>query len=230
MCIYKIVNLVKNYTAINGNPIEKEINVIQNVSLKIEKGEMLGVIGKSGCGKTTLLKILGGILRPTSGEVFYQNEDIYQYSNEKLENYRRLSVGTIFQDYRLLDNLSIRENIMLPAILNHDDINFAIDKAEKTAKILDIENKLDCYPYELSGGEKQRAAIGRALINNPNVILADEPTGNLDPKTTREVIELLLEVKNTLGKTIIIVTHDMEIGGYCDRIIKMDQGKNITVA
>jgi len=219
MYIYKIVNLIKNYNV---------LNVIQDVSLEIKQGEMLGIIGKSGCGKTTLLKILGGILKPTSGSVFYQEENIYQYTNDKLEDYRRLSVGTIFQDYKLLDNISIRENIMLPAILNHDDIDFAIDKAEKTAKTLGIESKLDCYPYELSGGEKQRAAISRALMNDPKVILADEPTGNLDPRTTMEVIELLLEIKNTLKKTIIIVTHDMEIGNYCDDIIKMSQGKIVT--
>jgi len=219
MYIYKIVNLIKNYNV---------LNVIQDVSLEIKQGEMLGIIGKSGCGKTTLLKILGGILKPTSGSVFYQEENIYQYTNDKLEDYRRLSVGTIFQDYKLLDNISIRGNIMLPAILNHDDIDFAIDKAEKTAKTLGIESKLDCYPYELSGGEKQRAAISRALMNDPKVILADEPTGNLDPRTTMEVIELLLEIKNTLKKTIIIVTHDMEIGNYCDDIIKMSQGKIVT--
>jgi len=189
---------------------------------------MLGIIGKSGCGKTTLLKIMGGMSAPTSGRVFYQDEDIYQYSNEKLEDYRRLSVGTIFQDYKLLDNMSIRENIIVPAILNHEDINHAINKAEKVAATLGIEGMMDRYPYELSGGEKQRAAISRALMNDPNVILADEPTGNLDPKTTMEVLELLLEIKNNLKKTIIIVTHDMEIGEYCDSIIKMNQGKIVT--
>lgn len=230
MYIYKIVNLTKNYVTLNGNSIKKELHVIQDVSLEIKKGEVLGIIGKSGCGKTTLLKILGGMMKPTSGNVFYEDEDIYQYSNEKLEDYRRLSVGTIFQDYKLLDNMSVRENIMLPAILNHEDINFAIDKAENMAKTLGIHSKLDRYPYELSGGERQRAAISRALMNDPNVILADEPTGNLDPKTTTEVLELLLEIKNTFKKTIIIVTHDMEIRGYCDNVIQMNQGNIVTVS
>lgn len=228
MCIFKIVNLVKTYSVKNESSIDRDITVIQDVSIEIKKGEMLGIIGKSGCGKTTLLKIMGGMSAPTSGKVFYQDEDIYQYSNEKLEDYRRLSVGTIFQDYKLLDNMSIRENIIVPAILNHEDIDCAINKAEKVAEALGIEGKMDRYPYELSGGEKQRAAISRALMNDPNVILADEPTGNLDPKTTMEVLELLLEIKNNLKKTIIIVTHDMEIGEYCDSIIKMNQGKIVT--
>lgn len=228
MCIFKIVNLVKTYSVKNESSIDSDITVIQDVSIEIKKGEMLGIIGKSGCGKTTLLKIMGGMSAPTSGKVFYQDEDIYQYSNKKLEDYRRLSVGTIFQDYKLLDNMSIRENIIVPAILNHEDINHAINKAEKMVATLGIEGKMDRYPYELSGGEKQRAAISRALMNDPNVILADEPTGNLDPKTTMEVLELLLEIKNNLKKTIIIVTHDMEIGEYCDSIIKMNQGKIVT--
>lgn len=228
MCIFKIVNLVKTYSVKNESSIDSDITVIQDVSIEIKKGEMLGIIGKSGCGKTTLLKIMGGMSAPTSGKIFYQDEDIYQYSNKKLEDYRRLSVGTIFQDYKLLDNMSIRENIIVPAILNHEDINHAINKAEKVAATLGIEGKMDRYPYELSGGEKQRAAISRALMNDPNVILADEPTGNLDPKTTMEVLELLLEIKNNLKKTIIIVTHDMEIGEYCDSIIKMNQGKIVT--
>lgn len=225
MYIYRICHLIKNYTTLDGDLNTKNINVIRDVSLEIEKNKMLGIIGKSGCGKTTLLKILGGMLKPTSGNVFYQDEDIYKYSNEKLEDYRRLSIGMVFQDYKLLDNISIRENIMLPLILNHDDIDFALDRAEKMAKTLGIKDKLDCYPYELSGGEKQRVAISRALMNNPNIILADEPTGNLDPKTSSEVIELLLEIKNIYEKTIIIVTHDMKIGEYCDNIIKMNQGR-----
>lgn len=227
MFIYNICHLMKSYTNLDKNLEMKNINVIQDVSLEIKKGEVLAIIGKSGCGKTTLLKILGGMLKPTSGKVLYQNEDIYQYSNEKLEDYRRLSVGMVFQDYKLLTNLSIRENIMLPSILNHSDIDFTIDRTEKMARTLGIADKLDCYPYELSGGEKQRVAISRALMNDPSVILADEPTGNLDPRTTTEVIELLLEIKNAYKKTIIIVTHDMKIGDYCDSIVKMEQGKKV---
>lgn len=159
---------------------------------------MLGIIGKSGCGKTTLLKTLGGMLKPTSGKIFYQGKDIYQYTNEALADYRRLNVGMIFQDYKLINNISVRENIMIPLILNHDDIEYAISKSEEMARILMVEDKMECYPYELSGGEKQRVAIGRALINNPNVILADEPTGNLDPKTTEDVINLLLKIKKNI--------------------------------
>lgn len=224
MSIYSICHLNKNYIISTEGIKTNELKVLHDISLEIKEGEMLGIIGKSGCGKTTLLKTLGGMLKPTSGKIFYQGKDIYQYTNEALADYRRLNVGMIFQDYKLINNISVRENIMIPLILNHDDIEYAISKSEEMARILMVEDKMKCYPYELSGGEKQRVAIGRALINNPNVILADEPTGNLDPKTTEDVINLLLKIKKKYNKTVIIVTHDMEIGTYCDRMIKIDQG------
>ena len=224
MSIYSICHLNKNYIISTEGIKTNELKVLHDISLEIKEGEMLGIIGKSGCGKTTLLKTLGGMLKPTSGKIFYQGKDIYQYTNEALADYRRLNVGMIFQDYKLINNISVIENIMIPLILNHDDIEYAISKSEEMARILMVEDKMECYPYELSGGEKQRVAIGRALINNPNVILADEPTGNLDPKTTEDVINLLLKIKKKYNKTVIIVTHDMEIGTYCDRMIKIDQG------
>lgn len=224
MSIYSICHLNKNYIISTEGIKTNELKVLHDISLEIKEGEMLGIIGKSGCGKTTLLKTLGGMLKPTSGKIFYQGKDIYQYTNEALADYRRLNVAMIFQDYKLINNISVRENIMIPLILNHDDIEYAISKSEEMARILMVEDKMECYPYELSGGEKQRVAIGRALINNPNVILADEPTGNLDPKTTKDVINLLLKIKKKYNKTVIIVTHDMEIGTYCDRMIKIDQG------
>ena len=198
MSIYSICHLNKNYIISTEGIKTNELKVLHDISLEIKEGEMLGIIGKSGCGKTTLLKTLGGMLKPTSGKIFYQGKDIYQYTNEALADYRRLNVGMIFQDYKLINNISVRENIMIPLILNHDDIEYAISKSEEMARILMVEDKMECYPYELSGGEKQRVAIGRALINNPNVILADEPTGNLDPKTTEDVINLLLKIKKNI--------------------------------
>lgn len=198
MSIYSICHLNKNYIISTEGIKTNELKVLHDISLEIKEGEMLGIIGKSGCGKTTLLKTLGGMLKPTSGKIFYQGKDIYQYTNEALADYRRLNVGMIFQDYKLINNISVRENIMIPLILNHDDIEYAISKSEEMARILMVEDKMECYPYELSGGEKQRVAIGRALINNPNVILADEPTGNLDPKTTKDVINLLLKIKEKI--------------------------------
>lgn len=202
MSIYSICHLNKNYIISTEGIKTNELKVLHDISLEIKEGEMLGIIGKSGCGKTTLLKTLGGMLKPTSGKIFYQGKDIYQYTNEALADYRRLNVGMIFQDYKLINNISVRENIMIPLILNHDDIEYAINKSEEMARILMVEDKMECYPYELSGGEKQRVAIGRALINNPNVILADEPTGNLDPKTTKDVINLLLKIKKNIIKQL----------------------------
>ena len=202
MSIYSICHLNKNYIISTEGIKTNELKVLHDISLEIKEGEMLGIIGKSGCGKTTLLKTLGGMLKPTSGKIFYQGKDIYQYTNEALADYRRLNVGMIFQDYKLINNISVRENIMIPLILNHDDIEYAISKSEEMARILMVEDKMECYPYELSGGEKQRVAIGRALINNPNVILADEPTGNLDPKTTKDVINLLLKIKKNIIKQL----------------------------
>ena len=211
MSIYSICHLNKNYIISTEGIKTNELKVLHDISLEIKEGEMLGIIGKSGCGKTTLLKTLGGMLKPTSGKIFYQGKDIYQYTNEALADYRRLNVGMIFQDYKLINNISVRENIMIPLILNHDDIEYAISKSEEMARILMVEDKMECYPYELSGGEKQRVAIGRALINNPNVILADEPTGNLDPKTTEDVINLLLKIRKNINKTSYNCTHDMKL-------------------
>ena len=205
---------------------EKNINyVIKNLNLTIKDNEFIVVVGKSGIGKTTLLKMLGGIEKPSAGSIFYTNKELYQCKESEMEGYRRKEIGFIFQDYRLLDEMTVRENILVPQILDGARSTIAERKMKKLTKVLGISEKKDYYPYELSGGEKQRVAICRALINEPKVILADEPTGNLDTFNTELILEILLRIKIELKKTIILVTHDKGICKFADRIIEMKNGK-----
>ena len=168
---------------------------------------------------------MGGIVPPSTGRVYYKGDNLYQYANRKLEEYRRTQVGFIFQDYKLLDNLSIEDNIILPLMLDHQNVDMALKKVNKMAEILNIKDKLSRYPYELSGGQQQRAAICRALMNEPEVILADEPTGNLDDSSARIVMELLMNIKDQFKKTLIIVTHDHTVASWCDRMIQIELGR-----
>ena len=224
MSIYSICHLNKNYIISTEGIKTNELKVLHDISLEIKEGEMLGIIGKSGCGKTTLLKTLGGMLKPTSGKIFYQGKDIYQYTNEALADYRRLNVGMIFQYYKLINNISVRENIMIPLILNHDDIEYAISKSEEMARILMVEDKMECYPYELSGGEKQRVGIARALAVNPDIILFDEPTSALDPELVAGVLDVIKDLAKQ-HTTMLIVTHEMKFAkNVADEVVFMEGG------
>ena len=205
----------------------REFCALSDIELTVRTQECICIMGESGSGKTTLLNILGGIVPPSTGRVYYKGDNLYQYANRKLEEYRRTQVGFIFQDYKLLDNLSIEDNIILPLMLDHQNVDMALKKVNKMAEILNIKDKLSCYPYELSGGQQQRAAICRALMNDPEVILADEPTGNLDDSSARIVMELLMNIKNQFKKTLIIVTHDHTIASWCDRMIQIELGRII---
>ena len=191
----------------------------------IGKGQRGMIISPPKAGKTTLLKMLGGIEKPSAGSIFYTNKELYQCKESEMEGYRRKEIGFIFQDYRLLDEMTVRENILVPQILDGARSTIAERKMKKLTKVLGISEKKDYYPYELSGGEKQRVAICRALINEPKVILADEPTGNLDTFNTELILEILLRIKIELKKTIILVTHDKGICKFADRIIEMKNGK-----
>lgn len=226
MELYTMNNLSKSYERWNIRTRAKnEIFVIKNINLSINHNEFICIIGKSGVGKTTLLKMLGGIEKPCAGSIFYKNMELYKCSEVKMEEYRRKEIGFIFQDYKLLDEMTIRENILIPQILDGAKQTVAESKMDKLTKLLGIDDKKNFYPYELSGGEKQRVAICRALINNPKVILADEPTGNLDSFNTELILKILRQIKVKLKKTIILVTHDKEVCKYADRVIKIEDGQ-----
>ena len=226
MDIYKVHGLSKIYFTEDRNALKRrEFCALSDIELTVRTQECICIMGESGSGKTTLLNILGGIVPPSTGYVYYKGDNLYQYANRKLEEYRRTQVGFIFQDYKLLDNLSIEDNIILPLMLDHQNVDMALKKVNKMAEILNIKDKLSCYPYELSGGQQQRAAICRALMNDPEVILADEPTGNLDDSSARIVMELLMNIKDQFKKTLIIVTHDHTVASWCDRMIKIELGR-----
>lgn len=203
----------------------KDIEVLKGLNFSIEEHEFIGIMGKSGCGKTTLLKILGLIDKSTKGNVFFKERNIEQLWDDELAEIRRNEIGFIFQDFYLMDCLSVLENIMLPMILNYEETGVMLKKVKEYAEHFEIDKLLEKAPYELSGGEKQRVAICRALINNPDLLLADEPTGNLDSKSSKIVIDTLERVNQVMGKTIIMVTHDPWIASYCSRVIFLKDGE-----
>lgn len=226
MGLLKVCDLEKSYFVENSRTMKKEkVEVIKGVSFDIAEEESLCIMGRSGCGKTTLLRMIGGLLAPTAGTVYYKEEGIYGYGQKRMEEYRRTQVGFVFQDYKLLGHLTIRDNMMLPLMLEHKEVEESIRKVEDMAGLLKIGGRLDYYPDELSGGEKQRAAIGRALMNDPKLILADEPTGNLDEASGRMVMKLLAGLQRQLHKALVLVTHDREVAGFCDRVITVRDGR-----
>jgi putative ABC transport system ATP-binding protein len=201
-----------------GNKVE----ALAGIDITINKGEFVAIIGASGSGKSTLLHLLGGLDRPTEGKVIIDGEDIYSYGEEKLAIFRRRKVGFIFQFFNLLPVLDVEENIALPALLDNDrvDKEFLAD----VIKLLGLEDRKHHLPSELSGGQQQRVSIGRALLNKPSIVLADEPTGNLDSKNSKEVIDLLKFSAKKYNQTLILITHDINIASTADRIITLMDG------
>ena len=213
---------VENLTKIYGKDTTKVV-ALNNVSFSVEKGEFVAIVGASGSGKSTLLHLLGGVDRPTSGKVFIDGKDIFNFNDDKLAIFRRRQVGLIYQFYNLIPILNVEENITLPLALDNREISK--DKVDEMLKLLGLFNRRGHLPNELSGGQQQRTSIGRALITNPTIILADEPTGNLDSKSSDEIVALLKKTNKELKQTIIMITHNMEIAKEADRIIKIEDGR-----
>lgn len=213
---------VENLTKIYGKGTTKVV-ALDNVSFSVEKGEFVAIVGASGSGKSTLLHILGGVDRPTSGKVFIDGKDIFNFNDDKLAIFRRRQVGLIYQFYNLIPILNIEENITLPLSLDNREVSK--DTLDDLLMLLGLQNRRNHLPNELSGGQQQRTSIGRALITNPTIILADEPTGNLDSKSSDEIVALLKKSNKELKQTIIMITHNMEIAKEADRIIRIEDGK-----
>lgn len=216
MELIRAENVVKNY---------QDTKVLKGISLTVQTGEFIGIMGKSGSGKTTLLKLMGIIEPATEGRMFYRENNIEQISGKEAARIRREELGFIFQEFFLMDSLNVLENVMLPLLIRKCADGSGKERAESFIKKFGIDGLEQKMPCELSGGERQRTAICRALINDPYIVLADEPTGNLDSKSGKVVIEALETINKELGKTVIMVTHDPRMASHCDRIILLKDGR-----
>ena len=213
---------VENLTKVYGKD-ENEVRALDGVSFSVNKGEFVAIIGPSGSGKSTLLHMLGGVDRPTGGKVFMDGKDVYAQNEEQLAIFRRRQVGLIYQFYNLIPVLNVTENITLPVLMDGQKVNES--RLEELLTILKLKGRENHLPNQLSGGQQQRVSIGRALLNAPAVVLADEPTGNLDSKNSQEIVELLKVSNEKYNQTLIVITHDENIALQADRIIAIEDGK-----
>ena len=218
MEILRVENLKKVY-----GQGENEVHALDSVSFSVEKGEFIAIVGPSGSGKSTLLHILGGVDIPTSGKVYMEGQDVFAQNEEQLAIFRRRQVGLIYQFYNLLPVLNVKENLTLPILMDGRKVNQA--KLQEMLHILRLEGREKHLPNQLSGGQQQRVSIGRALMNTPAVVLADEPTGNLDSSNSQEIIELLKKSNQKFGQTLIMITHDENIALQANRVIAIEDGR-----
>ena len=218
MEILKVENLTKVY-----GKGKNEVRALNGVSFSVEKGDFVAIIGPSGSGKSTLLHTLGGVDRPTGGKVLVNGQDVYSRSDEQIAVFRRREVGLIYQFYNLIPVLNVEENMSLPVLLDGRNVNR--DRLRELIRELDLVGREKHLPNQLSGGQQQRVSIGRALMNSPSIVLADEPTGNLDSKNSHEIVELLKRMNREYNQTLIMITHDESIALQARRIIAIEDGK-----
>lgn len=221
MEILKVEKLTKVY-----GKGETKVTALDHVSFSVEKGEFVAIVGASGSGKSTLLHLLGGVDRPTSGKIFVEGEDVYKLNETSLAIFRRRQVGLIYQFYNLIPILNVKENITLPILLDNKKVDEVYLK--EIIETLGLKNRVKHLPNELSGGQQQRVSIGRALMNRPSILLADEPTGNLDSKSSKEIMDLLKISNKKYGQTIIMITHDHNLALTADRIITIEDGSIVS--
>ena len=214
----KLKDVAKYYTSDSSI-----VMALRNINLEFRKGEFVAIVGASGSGKSTLLHLIGGVDRPTSGKVFIDGKDIYKYNDDELAIFRRRQIGIIYQFYNLIPILNVEENITLPLLLDGQNVNKK--KLDLLVDSLGLKERIKHLPNQLSGGQQQRVSIGRALMNNPALVLADEPTGNLDSKNSKEIVDLLRTINKENNQTVIIITHDDRIALSADRIIAIEDGK-----
>lgn len=217
MNIVKTVDLTKTYKG------GVEVNALSNVNFELEKGDLVAIIGDSGSGKSTLLHLLAGVDTPTSGDIFIQDKNITKFNKDEMTIFRRRNIGVVYQFFNLIPNINVRKNILLPLLLDNKKADE--EYLKEILSILGIKGKLDRYPKQLSGGEQQRVAIARSLITRPAIILADEPTGNLDRKNSEEITGLFRLVNKRLNSTIMIITHDETVANSCDKVYRMVDGR-----
>lgn len=218
MEILKVEHLVKTY-----GEGDNQFNAVDDISFSVEQGEFVAIVGASGSGKSTLLHMIGGVDRPTSGSVVIDGKEIGEMDNDKLAIFRRRQIGIVYQFYNLIPILTVEENIALPC--NLDGTKVDAERMENIIRSLGIEDKRNCLPNQLSGGQQQRTSIARAMINTPALMLADEPTGNLDSKATEDIMTILKMMNRDYNQTIIMITHNMEIAKEADRVITIQDGK-----
>lgn len=221
MVVLEASQIVKIYGEGEG---EGSTTALGGVSLSVKKGEFIAIMGPSGSGKTTLLNVLSGIDKPTSGRITISGQQISEMSGDELALFRRKQLGFVFQEFNLLDSLTVEENIMLPMILEKKTVAEIEEKVRELATLFEIEDILDKYPYTISGGQQQRTAVSRALVNEPSMIFADEPTGNLDSKSSAVIMECFEKIVRELQATVLLVTHDVFAASYCEKVIFIKDG------
>ncbi len=223
--LIRVKDLYKTYVDATSDDITTQVEVLKGVDVEVRQGEVLAILGKSGVGKSTLLHLIGGLDRPTSGSVFFEDRNIHAYNDRQLDRFRNLEIGFIFQFHHLLPEFTALENIAIGGLIAKKNVSETYGSAGEILDYVDLADRSNHYPSELSGGERQRIAIGRALINQPKVILADEPTGNLDRKTSDDILDLLWDLNERLNRTLILVTHDHGLAQRADRMVHIVDGK-----